>query len=328
MDACNQLQNKGATMRFTLLAFVLMQVCACAAWATEPITPIPASLDVDPAQAALGQALFFDVRLSVDNSTSCASCHDLGSKFGADLRPVSAGVGGQNGTRNSPTVINAALNFKQFWDGRADTLAEQAAGPVTNPVEMAMPDWESVVSKLNGIAEYRDQFQQVFGGPVSAAAVQQAIAEYEKTLLAPNAPFDRFLQGDDSAITEQQKKGYTLFKAYGCVACHQGANVGGNMFQKFGAMKDINLLPGNRQVDLGRFEVTGNEWEKNVFKVPSLRLATKTPPYFHDGSVATLEEAVDIMIEFQLDRRVPEADRDAIIAFLESLVGDMPEVKS
>ncbi len=291
----------------------------------EPITPIPQQVEVDQHKATLGKRLFFDTRLSLDNSISCASCHDLASGFGADGKQFSDGVNGHKGTRNSPTVFNASLNFKQFWDGRANDLAGQARMPVTNPLEMGMASWDQVIDKLKKDPEYPQQFQAVFAGPINEDNIVAAIAEYETTLITPNAPFDQYLRGNQAAITEQQKKGYELFKAYGCVSCHQGKNVGGNMFQKFGVLKDINLQAGSLNEDLGRYEVTKNEWDKRVFKVPSLRLAVKTPPYFHNGSVPTIEEAVDIMIEFQLGRSVPEADRTAIIAFLESLVGEIPK---
>ncbi len=291
----------------------------------EPITPIPNQVKVDNNKVSLGKKLFFDTRLSFDNSISCASCHDLKSGFGADGKQFSDGVKGHKGTRNSPTVFNASLNFKQFWDGRANDLAAQARMPVTNPLEMGMASWSEVIEKLNQDPHYPDEFMATFGSGINEDNIVSAIAEYEKTLITPNSPFDQFLLGNESAITEQQKKGYELFKAYGCVSCHQGKNVGGNMFQKFGVLKDINLQTGSLNEDLGRYEVTKNEWDKRVFKVPSLRLAVKTPPYFHNGSVKTIEEAVDIMIEFQLGRSVPETDRTAIISFLESLVGEIPK---
>ncbi|WP_223787770.1 cytochrome-c peroxidase [Marinicella meishanensis] len=319
------LLNAGFTDR-QVLAGLLFVSLGCAK-ATEPtfITPIPQHMAVDEAKAKLGKTLFFDKRLSTDNSISCATCHDLNGAFGADGQQFSSGVNGLQGTRNSPTVFNAVFNFKQFWDGRAHDLVEQARGPVTNPVEMGMATWTEVVRKLADDSQYVEAFQQIYGQGINEDLIVDAIAEYEKQLITPNSPFDQFLNGDESAITAKQKKGYELFKAYGCVSCHQGKNVGGNMFQKMGVLKDINLQSGSLNEDLGRYEVTKNEWDKRVFKVPSLRLAVKTAPYFHDGSVKTIEEAVDIMIEFQLGRTVPKDDRSSIIAFLESLVGEIPE---
>lgn len=290
----------------------------------EPIQPLPETVDVNPAKVAIGKKLFFDTRLSADGSTSCASCHDI-DQWGAESRSVSEGIKRQLGSRNSPTVFNSAFNFKQFWDGRADDLSHQAEAPVVNPIEMGMASWDDVVTSLKEDAYYTGVFQSVYGQEISKGVIVDAIAEYEKTLITVNAPFDRFLRGDASAITEQQIKGYQLFKSYGCVSCHQGVNVGGNMFQKFGVLEDISMQKGSLSEDLGRYMVTRNEWDKRVFKVPSLRLATKTAPYFHNGSVETIRDAVDIMIKYQLGRGVPEHDIDSIIAFLESLVGEKPK---
>lgn len=307
-----------------LLMSGLMSIAAFPLYSAEAISPIPLSVKVNTAKAKLGKALYFDKRLSADNSISCSSCHEI-SKYGTDLRRFSTGINGQLGERNSPTVLNSRYNFTQFWDGRAKSLASQALVPVINPVEMGMTSWDEVISKLKDDAKYKKSFASVFGAEMSADSITDAIAEYEKTLITPNSPFDQFLRGDTKAITAKQKRGYQLFKSYGCVACHQGKNVGGNMFQKLGVLKDIVLEGGTLSNDLGRYNVTRNEWDKRVFKVPSLRLAVKTPPYFHDGSAATIEDAVGVMILFQLGRAVPEADKNAIISFLGSLVGELPK---
>lgn len=305
-------------------------VAAClisfSAFAQEPIEPIVPPSDIDTAKAEVGKTLFFDTRLSIDSTVSCATCHDLQNGFGADLKRVSTGVNGKQGRRNSPTVFNSGLNFKQFWDGRATDLPQQASFPVTDPKEMGYKSWDEAVERIAAIEEYKTGFQSAFGRAPDASGIQEALGEFQRTLTTPGSPFDRYLGGNKAALTAQQKSGYGFFKSYGCSACHQGANVGGNMFQRFGVLKDINLRAPGSAVDLGRFEVTQNEWDKNVFKVPSLRLAVKTPPYFHDGSAETIEDAVDIMIEFQLGRTVPVEHRDAIIAFLGSLVGKIPEV--
>ena len=303
-----------------------LAICASVPlYGAEPITPLPLSVSVNVEKAALGRVLFFDKRLSADNSISCASCHELSTSYGTDLRPGSVGIRGQIGGRNAPTVYNAVFNFAQFWDGRAENLASQALGPVTNPIEMGMSSWADVVNKLKDDASYKKSFISVYGAGMTPATVADAIAEFEKTLITANSPFDQYLRGDANAISEVQKRGYQLFKSYGCVACHQGQNVGGNMYQKFGVLKDIVLQDGSLSKDLGRYNVTKNEWDKRVFKVPSLRLAVKTPPYFHDGSVATIDEAVGVMIKFQLGRDVPGADKAAIIEFLGSLVGELPK---
>jgi cytochrome c peroxidase len=306
-----------------VMCLALTSVGINSAQSNEAIQPLPI-VTVDTAKAALGERLFFETKLSVDGSMSCASCHDIDA-WGAENRDVSEGVKRQLGERNSPTVFNSAFNFKQFWDGRADNLSHQALSPVTNPVEMGMISWNEAIKKLEPDQTYTDAFMGAYGKGMSKDLIVDAIAEYEKTLITLNAPFDKYLRGEPTAISSNQKKGYELFKSYGCVSCHQGANVGGNMFQKFGVLKDINLQNGNLSDDLGRYTVTKNEWDKRVFKVPSLRLAVKTPPYFHNGSVKTIEEAVDIMIKYQLGRNVPPEDRDSIIDFLQSLVGDKPQ---
>jgi len=317
--------------RFHIVLLAAFLACnQVGAQASEPIEPLPTSLDVNKSKVAIGKRLFFDTRLSADGTISCASCHDIDA-WGAENRSVSEGIRQQLGDRNSPTVFNSVFNFKQFWDGRADDLSHQAMGPVVNPVEMGMASWSEAIKKLKNDAtlgkdlSYTAAFLNVYGQGISKELVVDAIAEYEKTLITPNAPFDRYLRGETTAISATQKRGYELFKSYGCVSCHQGANVGGNMFQKFGVLNDISIQEGSLSEDLGRYTVTKNEWDKRVFKVPSLRLATKTAPYFHNGSVATIEEAVDIMIKYQLGRGVPPQDRDAIIAFLESLVGEKPQ---
>jgi cytochrome c peroxidase len=314
--------TKMNNMVLKLVVGILLFVLASLSSGAEPILPIPVSLSHDPAKAELGKKLFSDVRLSKDDTLSCESCHFL-DRAGVDFFDKSRGINGQINRRNSPTVYNSALNFRQLWDGRADTLEKQIEMAVKSPAVMGMSSWDEVVEKISSIENYKNQFQEVYGEPVNASNIQHAIAEFERTLLTPNSPFDRYLRGDVGAISQEAKQGYQYFKSYGCSSCHQGANVGGNLFQKIGVLKDINLMEG-LSTDLGRFGITGNEWDKRVFKVPSLRLVTLTPPYFHDGSVKTLEEAVDIMIEFQLGRQVPEAHRKAIIEFLKTLPGEWP----
>lgn len=297
-----------------------ISVCLCApVFANEPITPIPDSLPHDPVKAALGKRLFTDVRLSKDDSISCESCHFL-DRSGVDFLDRSIGIGGAKNKRNSPTVYNSALNFRQLWDGRAETLEQQIEAATKSPVVMGMENWDKIVDKVSELDDYSEAFKRAYGQSINADNIQHAIAEFEKTLLTPNSPFDLYLKGNSTAISPQAKKGYQYFKAYGCISCHQGVNVGGNLFQKMGVLKDIALHPVLGQ-DLGRYTITGNEWDKRVFRVPSLRLVSLTPPYFHDGSVATLSEAIDVMIEYQLGRQVPEEHKLAIIEFLKSLAG-------
>ena len=292
----------------------------------EPIRPIPEIADIDPEKAALGRDLFHDPRLSKDDTVSCASCHDLASG-GDDGRRVSVGVDGREGRINAPTVFNAGLNFKQFWDGRADTLEDQIDGPVQSAVEMGSL-WPDAVAKFYRDDDYRARFRAIYGDEgISRATVKNAIAEFMRSLTTPNGRFDRWLEGDENALNEQEKRGYELFKSDGCVSCHQGVNAGGNMFQVFGVLKRYFRQRGNiTEADLGRFNVTGNEEDRHSFKVPSLRLAAHTAPYLHDGTAATLRDAVDAMFEFQLGREAPDRDKDDIVAFIETLAGESPEL--
>ena len=292
--------------------------------AAEPIRPIPQAVDVDPEKAALGRALFHDARLSRDDTIACASCHDLKSG-GDDGRKVSVGIEGQKGSINSPTVFNTGLNFAQFWDGRVATLEQQVDDPVQSPGEMGSL-WPDVVAKLYTDPEYPKRFQALYPDGISRNSIRNALAEFMRSLVTPNSRFDRWLGGDESALTPTEKHGYALFKHYGCVSCHQGANAGGNMFQVFGVLNEYFKRRGNiTDADLGRFNVTGNPADRHAFKVPSLRMAAHTAPYLHDGSAATLRDAVDAMFTFQLGREAPDADKDAIVAFIETLAGEYKE---
>lgn len=287
----------------------------------EPIKPIPTDQKLDPAKVALGDRLFHDKRLSRDNTMSCASCHDLG-RGGVDGSPFSVGIGGAKGGINAPTVYNAALNFRQFWDGRAASLEEQAAGPVHNPIEMGS-NWAEVLGKLNKDAALVGEFKKIYPDGLKPRNIQDAIAVFERSLVTPNARFDKYLRGDKTALSGDEVRGYQLFKSYGCVACHQGVNVGGNMFQTFGVMGDYFGKRGNPQPsDLGRYNVTKVESDKHVFKVPSLRNVALTAPYFHDGSAQTLQDAVDVMFKYQLGRPAAPQDKELIVKFLNTLTGE------
>ena len=291
----------------------------------EPIRPIPDGVEADPEKVALGRALFHDPRLSKDNTTACVSCHDLGSG-GDDGRRVSVGVEGASGVINAPTVFNAGLNFRQFWDGRAATLEQQVDGPVQSPVELGSL-WPEVIAKLYAHESYPARFDALYAEGITRESVKDALAEFMRSLTTPNSPFDRWLSGEADALAPLEKRGYALFKHYGCVSCHQGANVGGNMFQVFGVLNEYFKKRGNiTDADLGRFNVTGNPADRHAFKVPSLRMAALTAPYLHDGSAATLRDAVDAMFEFQLGRSAPDADKDAIVAFIETLAGENREL--
>ncbi|MDR1425124.1 MAG: cytochrome-c peroxidase [Azoarcus sp.] len=287
------------------------------------ILPIPVAEVSRPlsGQAQLGEKIFHDPNLSADRQVSCASCHIL-AHGGDDGFKLSTGVGGAIGDVNAPTVFNSVYGFRQFWDGRAADLNEQVSGPLTNPVEMAS-SWDIAVLRIKENAAYVADFAREYKGEISARTISDALVRFESTLLTPNAPFDRHLNGDDSAINEDIREGYRRFTEYGCISCHQGINVGGNFFQKFGVVGDYFADRGNStKADLGRFNVTGDEADRNVFKVPTLRNIAVTAPYFHDGSAETLDAAVTIMGRYQLGRDLSAEDRRYIIAFLESLTGE------
>ena len=294
---------------------------SAAAQNNEPIKPIPVESKLAPEMVKLGEQLFNDKRLSRDNSMSCASCHNL-ARGGIDNLATSIGIGGAKGPINAPTVFNGALSFRQFWDGRANTLEEQAAWPVHNPVEMGS-NWVEVLGKLNKDATLVAQFKSNFPDGLQPKNIQTAIGVFGRSLNTPNARFDKYLRGDKTAINAGEIKGYELFKKYGCVACHQGVAVGGNMFQTFGVMGDYFAKRGNpTDADLGRFNVTKNPNDKHVFKVPSLRNVALTAPYFHDGSAKTLNDAVSVMFKYQLGRAVSQEDQDYIVMFLKTLTGE------
>jgi cytochrome c peroxidase len=268
----------------------------------------------------LGRMLYYDARLSRGQDVSCNTCHAL-DKYGVDAEPVSTGFKGQKGTRNSQTVYNAAGHFVQFWDGRAPTVEEQAKGPILNPVEMGMPDQKRVIAVLRSMPEYGEAFKKAFPGvkdPVTFDNVGQAIGAFERKLVT-SARWDKFLGGDQTALTDTEKAGLNTFLDTGCQACHSGAYLGGSLFQKLGAVK-----PWTEDKDLGRFDVTKQDSDKQFFKVPSLRNVEKTAPYFHDGSVKTLEEAVVDMGNYQLGKTLSSAEVTSIISFLKTLTGDLP----
>jgi cytochrome c peroxidase len=281
------------------------------------------------AKIALGRILYFDPRLSRSQELSCNTCHDL-EHGGADNRPDaishgrSLGHKGQLGERNSPSVYNAAQQIAQFWDGRAADVEEQALGPILNPVEMSMTGESNVLEVLRSVPGYEKSFKEAFPEdkePVTYKNVGIAIGAYERTLVTPSA-FDRFLKGDDRALTSEQQQGLDTFIGTGCIACHNGPGVGGGMFQKLGLIKPYETK------DVGRFKITGNEADKHVFKVPSLRNVAATAPYFHDGSIKTLPEAVKIMARHQTAAgELPEDKVNAIVTFLGALTGEPPKDK-
>jgi len=276
---------------------------------------------VSPERIALGEKLFNDRLLSKSKKISCNSCHTL-SNFGVDNEPTSLGHEEHRGGRNSPSVYNAALHIAQFWDGRAADVEAQALGPILNPGEMAMPDEATVVKRLRADKDYPALFKKAFPSekePITFANVGLAIGAFERTLMTPSR-FDSYLAGDDAALSAEEKAGLKTFVTTGCGACHNGVAVGGGMYQKVG------LVVPYQTTDLGRFSITKNEADRFVFKVPSLRNSEKTAPYFHDGSVATLEEAVKLMGKHQLGRDLTKEDTASIVTFLRSLTGNSPAI--
>jgi cytochrome c peroxidase len=317
-------------MRTTMLALVTISGVTMAADPTllekakAVFKPLRAQFDskdnpITKEKVELGRQLYFEKRLSKNQDKSCNSCHLL-SKFGVDGEPTSEGHKKQHGDRNAPTVFNAGGHFVQFWDGRAATLEDQAKGPMLNPVEMAMPDAATVEKVIASIPGYAPLFKKAFPAdakPITWDNIARAIGALERTLATPSR-FDKFLGGDEKALTDPEKKGLDLYLASGCTACHLGEGVGGEMFQKLGLVKPV---PGLK--DEGRFAVTKKDADKFFFKVPGLRNIEKTAPYLHDGSKKTLEETIAFMSEYQLGKQLKKEEVDSIATFLKSLTGEV-----
>lgn len=297
----------------------VLQTRAAALFRPLPAVMTDENRAVTEAQIDLGRMLYFDARLSKNQEISCNTCHDL-ERYGVDGEPTSSGHKGQRGARNSPTVYNAALHIAQFWDGRADDVEEQAQGPVLNPVEMAMPDAAAVEKVLKSIPGYAPAFAAAFpddADPISFKNAADAIGAFERGLVTPS-PFDRYLVGETSALSAEQIAGLETFMDVGCTTCHNGVGIGGGLYQKLGLIKPFETE------DTGRAEVTGSEVDKFMFKVPSLRNIVETAPYFHDGKVVTLDEAIRLMAEHQLGRTLTDEQVASIASFLGSLTGELP----
>ena len=281
----------------------------------ELITPIPDKItDVDPQKAELGKRLFFDPILSKDGTIACVSCHII-SAGGDDDRKVSIGINGSKGLINSPTVLNSRYNFVQFWNGRAKDLKEQAQGPITSPMEMGN-SFENLIKTLNKTS-YKKEFKKIYKEGITKNSIVDAIAEYEKTLVTPDSRFDLFLKGKKDSLNDEEKRGYLLFKSKGCIACHNGINLGSNMYA-------YSVSNSQKSEDLGRYSVTKNELDKYLFKVPTLRNIELTAPYLHDGRFETLESVVKFMAHFQAGKIISEEEIDAIVSFLKTLTGKIP----
>lgn len=298
--------------------------------ARQLFKPLPANAAIadnplTPEKVELGRKLFFDPRFSADGTVSCVRCH-LPQLYATDGLPKAIGVGGKENPRNSPSILNAALQAPVHWRGDRATVEEQALKSPLGPAAFGLPDHAALLQKINAIPGYRPLFERVFPGqadPVTPENWSKAIGAYERTLMAP-APFDDFLKGKRNALSRQAQAGLRTFMSIGCSGCHNGVLLGGAQFQKFGLYQDYWTLTGSKNVDHGRFDVTKNESDQYVFKVPGLRNVAMTSPYFHDGSVAGLPTAVKIMAKAQLDRELSDEETANIVAFLESLTGKMP----
>lgn len=325
-----------------LLALAGVMIAACATGSAPPAAPAAASpselqtsakqvFAVLPAEATsernpvtdakitLGRMLYYDARLSKNHDVSCNSCHQL-DRFGVDGEATSPGHRGQRGDRSSPSTYNAALHVAQFWDGRAATVEDQAKGPVLNPIEMAMPSEQAVIALLKSVPGYAPLFKAAFPErrePITYDGMADAIGAFERRLITPGR-FDRFLQGDLAALRAAEQAGLAEFMSTGCTACHNGAAVGGASFQKLGAVKPYDTK------DVGREKVTKNAADRFVFRVPSLRNIARTGPWFHDGSVETLDEAIALMARHQLGRELTAQQIASIASFLGSLTGEIP----
>ncbi|NJN86635.1 MAG: c-type cytochrome [Leptolyngbyaceae cyanobacterium SL_7_1] len=290
-------------------------------YSTEPILPIPLEIPLDNNKVALGERLFQDTRLSSNNQTSCYSCHNLAAG-GADRRRHLRTGQQDYGMTNTLTVFNASFNYKIGWDGRFASVLDHLDDPVNNPSALGST-WEEIVARLAQVPEYKQSFRQMYPDGLNVTTLKDALTVYQESLYTPNSRFDQFLRGNKAALTATEQAGYDLFKSYGCVSCHQGVNVGGNLFQRFGVMGDYFADRGDiTPADLGRFNATQDEADRHVFRVPSLRNVALTAPYFHDGSAQTLEQAITIMGTYQLGRSLSETEVDQIAQFLRSLTGE------
>ena len=308
------------TLRTVSCAALMLVATTAMGQGQEPVQPISAFKVTDAAKVELGKKLFFDPRLSKSGFISCNSCHNL-SMGGSDNLKSSIGDKWQKGPINSPTVLNSSHSMAQFWDGRAKDLKEQAGGPIANPGEMGFTH-ELAVDMLRSIPQYVSEFKKVFGNDkLTIDEVTVAIAAFEETLVTPNSRFDQWLKGDKKVLKTQELAGYKLFKESGCVACHNGPNLGGNSYQKMGVVEAFKTT----STAQGRAGVTGKDADLFNFKVPTLRNVELTYPYFHDGSADTLVQAVDTMGRLQLGRKFSDAENAQIVAFLKTLTGDQPQ---
>lgn len=318
-----------------LLAGLMSAQAHALEWQALPdAAPAPADNPTTAAKVELGKMLYMDPRLSSTGTVSCNSCHNV-MEGGDDSRAVSMGVHGQTGGRSAPTVWNSAFHSVQFWDGRADSLEDQAKGPITNPIEMGMKDHDRAMIVIRNIPGYKPYFEKAFGkDSMNIDNAAKAIAAFERTLITPNSAYDKYVKGDKKALSAQQQKGMNKFAEVGCVACHSGAafngpenKIGVGFYAKFPTFTDNDYVAKYKLADdKGRAEVTGKAEDVNLFRVPTLRNISDTAPYFHNGAVKTLEEAVRVMARVQLNQDLSAQDSKDIVAFLEALTGEYPEI--
>ncbi|NPA58537.1 MAG: c-type cytochrome [Aquificae bacterium] len=304
-----------------VITYLIVLLLASFSIGYEAVQPIPERVPYDREKAEIGKLLYHDPILAKDRRTSCAYCHDLYQKCGTDHRPIAKGFGDRKGKVNTPTVYNVRFNFRFFWDGRAKTLREQILEPIRGFSEMNITQ-EEIEERLNKHDYYKKLFKKVYGTDrITFDMVVDAIVEFEKALITPNSRFDRYLRGEE-VLSEKEKEGYKLFKKLGCISCHNGINLGGNSFQKIGLVKPYPWHPSNPD----RYRITGREFDKNVYRVPPLRNIDCTHPYFHDGSVKTLENAVQLMAYYNLGFMLEEEELELLVAFLKTLRGELPEI--
>jgi cytochrome c peroxidase len=291
----------------------------------KPIQPIPQQISLDQNKVKLGEQLFADTRLSADHQVSCLSCHQL-QQGGVDRKIRSVEVNQVPSVVNTPTILNVAFNFWFSWDGQFETLEAQTAATIQDEMGSS---WEQVLTKLRQVPAYVQTFDAIYSDGVTQANVIDTLVAYQRSLYTPNSRFDQFLRGDRKALTAEEQEGYRLFKSYGCVSCHQGVNLGGNLFQKFGVLGNYFADRGNiTSADYGRYNVTGSERDRFVFRVPSLRNVAITSPYFHDGNAKTLEKAIEVMAKYQLGRPLPKEHTRRITQFPNTLTGELPRKSS
>ncbi len=288
----------------------------------EPIKPIPFQLELDSNKVSLGSLIFHDPQLSQDNTVSCASCHQL-EKGGVDNLTLPVGIKKRRGTVNTPTVFNSFFNFRQFWDGRAKDLYEQIDGPIHHPDEMNS-SWPEILSKFKKNINYKNLFYKIYQSKINKEDIKDSLVHFLISLYTPNSRFDQYLRGSTEALSKEEQEGYHSFKKYGCIGCHQGVNIGGNMFQKMGRIKDYFLTQKNsiKTSHNGLYNISKKEEDRYKFKVPSLRNVALTAPYFHDGSAKNLDEAVKVMAEHQIGQKLKEREVFLIVSFLKTLTGE------